>query len=275
MRMMRHTINAIESEEMEDEDEEETVAFRRDLAGRVQALHVQPDPTNDPPEFTWPPEVYESLEQVSTIPESVAPEFLWYPMANMVLAAMFPPGSGFAVAPQVIPTNHSTKEAEDYIVFWVRLVLPGVAANGRGVAVVIWEAKPVQFLRQPVSQREADDQMRERLINMKASMTVPLLIGISSMGPRLHFYTMFRDGHINPPAPPQGNLSRLERFWDIPHHRFDVERRSGCEAMRLVRDICNDMVAQRFHIREMPADERMEEIRRRREARPRPAPKQV
>ncbi|EJT97841.1 hypothetical protein DACRYDRAFT_111359 [Dacryopinax primogenitus] len=214
-----------------------------ELRSHIAPLHEVPNSDHDPFYSGWPMNYYEGLAQIRKVVLGNAVESFWYALINVVLTHLFPSDSGFLVLPQPVPARDH-REATDSMIFWIRMVASSPKREGRGYVIVVWEAKPEWAYGSFSGEMEADNQMRTRLLDVSRTwdQEAPLIIGISSFGPRFHVYTKFRGKHIQPPRRSNDAMYESEDVWPGSHHQFIIHRESGHKALELVRDICLEIL---------------------------------
>ncbi|KAI6124297.1 hypothetical protein EDD17DRAFT_1486880, partial [Pisolithus thermaeus] len=148
---------------------------------------------------------------------------------NKLLHSLFPSDTPFTVIPQYF--KYGSLRSCDFQVAFFEIVL------GEG-PVLILELKRPSALMNVSSRQAADQQIRERLLDLANSCPIRTLRAISAMGTRLSFYhlgTINAQAEIEPLAIPRHptivNDTAPEAWWDC-----DVLDANGEVRLRAVVD---------------------------------------
>ena len=107
-----------------------------------------------------------------------AVEKMYYPVYITILCYVFPPIEDYVISPQTYPvnSNRSIDIALEY----------DLLLDGRLVAFI--EIKPERDIVNISTRFDADKQMRSRFAEVKDSISIPVLTGISALGGHCAIY---------------------------------------------------------------------------------------
>ncbi|KZT50133.1 hypothetical protein CALCODRAFT_488936 [Calocera cornea HHB12733] len=159
----------------------------------------------------------------------------WYSIIDDILRTLFPSSLGFSITPQA-PPEVSSRKSIDFMAFHI------VWSNGQWdrLPVLIWEAKPSGL--GGFDKQDADRQMRERYLGYQEGYALPVLFGISSIGPWLQAYVVFNSNKtIWPPRPADADAQHVTQ-WPNYWHRHNMFRESGATLLHQIADQIKEMV---------------------------------
>ncbi|KZT51461.1 hypothetical protein CALCODRAFT_512670 [Calocera cornea HHB12733] len=196
----------------------------------------------------FPREVADPIVQVGVWPHTAVADAVWlaahrgsrheknwYSIIDEILRALFPSSLGFTITPQSPPEILSRKSI-DFMAFHI------VWSNGAWdrLPVLIWEAKPAGATG--YDRQEADRQMRDRYLGYQEGYALPVLYGISSIGPWLQAYIVFdSDKTIWPRRPADADGEHVTQ-WPTEWHRHNLFRESGARLLHQIAEQIQEMV---------------------------------
>ncbi|KAJ3318122.1 hypothetical protein HDV06_000802 [Boothiomyces sp. JEL0866] len=160
----------------------------------------------------WPGILVNRFKRVN----SEATEKAWYGPYNRMLNHFFPESEDFTVCPQAYPLE--TRQSVDLSVEYF------VELNDKPFLFV--EIKRSRVLDFIYTRIEADQQARDRFLDLESKSPLDTLYVISAIGNKCCVYKKLRGGSVEPPLVYPTDNSRVENlapssFWDLDIYTKD------------------------------------------------------
>jgi hypothetical protein len=183
----------------------------------------------------WPAYVLEAFAVIPGGVDAATDESLFYGPYNMLLTHLFPPAEGYMVSPQF------KRPPEGWSIDFSTIFIVQKAFH----PVFFLEIKPPRDCVHRSTRAAADSHMRTRFFDLIDAVELPVIHGVSALGPLLCFYSYDTVYNTMTPARiPQDP----ELMLDVaPASRWNVDLLSenGVARMSQVADHVKSMVAQR------------------------------
>ena len=168
--------------------------------------------------------------------KSTASEKSFYGPWNRLLNTMFPVDSKFEVVPESPPVT--LHEVVDFLILFIYV---------EGTPVFVVEVKPPADVCFPSTRREADQQLRRRLVDNSVDTKIPVLHGISAFGTKIAFYkfdlaTKVMEPRQITPDPELVTDAAPEEWW-----AFDILEEEGVkkfqDVVENVKEMCSPLLS--------------------------------
>ena len=177
-----------------------------------------------------------------TIPEGInssADESMFYGPYNALLTYyLFPPTDHYLTFPLLkrLPESSSIDFSPVFII--QRVIQKAMHP------IFFLEIKPPGHYMHRLSRAAADDQMRKRFTNLAPLVDLPVMHGVSALGPRLCFYSYTRDNDILVPPRIPPDPERVDDVAPAERWNYDVLSDEGVARLTQVANEVKAMVAE-------------------------------
>jgi hypothetical protein len=185
----------------------------------------------------WPAYIHQSFKSAILKDPSGKDESVFYGPFTRLLYTLFSVDSQYEVVPQF--TSIMRQSGQGGINIVTVLV---VEVNGH--PVLFMEIKPPATIPYDAKREEADWQMRSLFRDLRQTLSIPTLHGISAFGTRLSFYEYDHVSHVLRPEVIQADPAYFVDVAPINRWDYDVLQQEGADRLKGVVEKVKEMCVQ-------------------------------